>query len=197
MKNRGKNIRRWLQFKETRIAAIVTLFNMELVVIPFILKGFLGLEGAVLKMAAGSWATAELSFWYWFSGWAFKIMRESEPIKEAALIIKSAGKKEFVEVRNTTLAQRLDEWIYKHIMGHFDLESGPHKKFFIFLKGLGYVFGLLAIFVVSIFPVIWFVPFTICRWADWKVGISVVFVANFVRNVGFAEAWDRVWVFLF
>jgi hypothetical protein len=167
---------------------------MELVVIPFILKGLLGLEGVALKMAAGSWATVELSFWYWFSGWAFKKMRESKPIKEVALIIKSTGKKEFIEIRNTTLVQHLDSWIYEHIIVRFDPKNSSHKKLFIFLKGLGYVFGLLAIFVVSIFPVIWFVPFTICRWADWKVGMSVIFAANFVRSVGFAEVWDYVWV---
>lgn len=189
-----KNIRRWFQFKETKIAVLVTLCNMELVVIPFILKGFLGLEGLTLKIVAGSWATAELSFWYWFSGWAFKIMKESESIKEVALIINSVGKEEFMEVRNITFVQRLDEWIYEHIVSRFDPENSSHKKLFVFLKGLGYVSGLLAIFVVSIFPVIWFVPFTICRWADWKVGISFVFVANFLRNVCFAEAWDHIWV---
>jgi len=193
LKNQAKNVRYWSRFKEVRIAAIITLFNMEIVVIPFILKGFLGLKGVALKVSAGSWATVELAFWYWFSGWVLKKMRESKPVTEAVLIRRSIDREEFIEVRNTTLVQRLDNWVYEHIIGRFDPESNSRRKLFAFLKGLGYAFGLPAIFMVSIFPVIWIVPFTLCRWTNWKLGVFVVFVANFLRNVGFAEGWDYIW----
>ena len=192
MKNR-ESIKHWLKFKETRMALVAVCFNTELVITPLVLKGFLGMEGITLKMVAGFCATGELLFWYWFSGWAIKRIRESEPIKDAELIISSVGKEEFVEVRNTTLIHRLDKWIYEHIIGRFDFENNSPKKLFVFLKGLGYALGLPVIFVISIFPLIWIIPFTICRLTDWKIGMSVIFMANFVRSAGFSQLWDYLW----
>lgn len=166
---------------------------MELVVIPLILKGFLGLQGVILKLSAGLWSTGELSFWYWFSGWVLKKMKESSPVQEAVAIGRSIDKEEFAEVKNTTLAQRLDVWFYEHIIDKFDPQNNTHKKLSVFLRGLGYVVGLPAIFAVSVIPFVWIVPFTICRWTNWKVGMVAVFAANFLKNVVFAETWDYIW----
>lgn len=187
-------MKKWFRFREVKIAVVVTIFNMELVVIPWILKWFLGLQGLVLKLSAGLWSTGELFFWYWFSGWVLKKMRENDLVKEAVFIGRSVNKKELVEVKNTEFVQRLDNWLYDHVVGNFDPQKNSHKKLFMFLKSLGYVVGLPAIFAVSILPFVWIIPFTICRWTNWKIGMAVIFTANFLRNAGFAEAWDYIWM---
>lgn len=186
-------MKKWFRFREVKIATIVVFFNIELVVIPLILKWLLGLQGMALKLSAGLWSTGELSFWYWFSGWVLKKMRESDLVKEAVSIGRSVNKEELVEVKNTTLVQRLDDWLYDHIIGNFDPKKHSRRKLFRFLKGLGYAVGPPVTFAVSLLPVVWIVPFTICRWTNWKSGMVAVFAANFLRNVEFAEIWDRLW----
>ena len=73
-------MKKWRNYWQVKLSLFVGALNMELVVIPIILKNGFGFEGWILKITACVWATLEMFYWYWFAGWLkeeFKL-RKSE-----------------------------------------------------------------------------------------------------------------------
>ena len=146
--------------------------NMELVVIPLILKIWWGLDGWGLKIATCVWATLEMFYWYWFAGWLkeeFKF-RKSEKLKNAVNEAQSIGQDAIEELKDAGIFDRTEEWIKCHLVDPFDSESHTNKKIFIFLKGSGYVVGLPFLVFLGSMPVLWIAGLAFCRFFNLKTG---------------------------
>lgn len=191
-------MKKWLKKKPVRFAVLVGFLNMELVVIPIILKGCFKLSGLSLKIGAVLWSSAEIFFWYWFAGWVFKKVKESKPVQEAIVIGKESApevKDRKSEIRNTEFVKKVEGWVVRHIIEPFSPENQTTKKASLFIKSCGYVFGLPAMFVLGLIPGLWIPGLVFCRAINSKIGFAAIVSGNMVKNVLFAEGWDFVWKF--
>ena len=163
---------------------------MEVVVIPIILKMILGLGGAELKIAAIVWATGEIYFWYWFSGWLLFELKKYEETKKAIKI----GKEAIPEVRGAYFYHRAEKWVKKNIIDRFNPNKYKKKAFYLLLKGCGYVFGLPLFFFLGLIPTMLVFGIIATRIKNWKIGFWFLITGNMAKNIGFAEGWDHIWL---
>lgn len=173
------------------IAAVVLALNMEAIVIPFILKP-IGLSGLDLKIAAGVWATVEIIFWYWFSGWVGRWFKNLPKVQEA--VEDAKGIKEEAERRG--ILTYIKNWIWKHLLYDFSPDNYKQKKLFSFLFRVGYVIACLFMFFLGAMPFFWIFALMVCRAKNWKIGFFALALGNLLKNVLFAHGWDYVWPFL-
>ena len=181
---------KWINEWPVRWAILVLILNMELVVIPIILKGMLGLDGWYLKTAAMFWATGEIYFWYWFSGWLAVKMKNHQEVRDAIGI----GKEAIPEVKNSISYRRADQWIRKNIIDRFDPNKYQKGRINLFLKGCGYIFGLPLFFILGLIPCLWVFGITATRIKNWRLGFWFLILGNMLKNIGFAEGWDHIWL---
>lgn len=181
---------KWIDKRPVRLAILVVILNMELVVIPIILKGILGFGGVELKIAAAIWATSEICFWYWFSGWLLLELKKSKEGKEAIEI----GKEAVPEVKMSDFYYRAEEWVRKNIIDRFNPDKYEKKFLYLLLKGCGYVFGLPTFFFLGLIPLMMAIGIIAIRIKNWKLGFGFLIAGNMVKNIYFAEAWDNIWL---
>lgn len=180
----------WINKRPVQLAILVGILNMELVVIPIILKVALGFEGTDLKIAATIWATSEIYFWYWFSGWLLFKLKESREGKEAIKI----GKKVIPEVRGADFYYRAERWVKKNIIDRFNPDKYEKRIFYLLLKGCGYIFSLPMFFFLGLIPTMLIFGIIATRIKNWKLGFWFLITGNVVKNIGFAEGWDYIWL---
>jgi len=178
-----------------RISAIVIAFNIEIVVIPVILIGILRLSGSVLRNVSSIWATVEMCWWVYFSGWVPKEAAKIKQVAEAIELGKEVGPEFVSEAKDTDSARKVEEFVAGYTLGKFDFEKWKDSWFVSALKFLGYTFGCLFILFISAipFPGIWIPGLAICRKNDWKLGYAALFIGNFAKNYLFAVIWEYIW----
>lgn len=195
----GKLLRNW----RTKLSAVVIAFNIEIVVIPWILIWIFKLSGPVLRNTTGIWATVEMSWWIYYSSWA---PNEAAKIKSVAEVIELGEEvgPEFVsEVQETDAVKKIIEFVDDHTVGKFDIEhwknSGPYVYTMAVLKVFGYTFGWLFILFVSAipFPGIWIPGLAVCRKQGWKFGYVALFIGNFIKSYFYAYVWEMLWPYRF
>lgn len=182
---------KWLKEWRVKLAILVGILNMELVVIPIILKGICGLGGVNLKIAATIWATGEIYFWYLFSGWLMPKIKKLKEILEMVDISREA----IPEVRSSKFFRQAEAWIQKNIIDRFDHDKYRQRRAYLILKGCGYVLGVPLFFASGLVPILWIFGIIATRVRNWKLGFWLLILGNVVKNIGFAEGWDRIWIF--
>lgn len=189
----------WLKRKPIWFAILVGILNMELVVIPWMLKGLGGLSGWSLKFAAALWASTEIIFWYWFADWVINEIKKSKPIQEAIAIgkegVPEVKDKESV-IRRTDLVKKIEEWVNRYVIEPFNPENYKTKKVSLFIISCGYLLGLSVLFVFGLVPVLWIPGLVFCRVINSKTGLVAIVFGNMIKNFFFAESWDFIWSFL-
>lgn len=188
-------MKKWRNYWQVRMSLLVGAMNMELVVIPLILKGWLGFAGWDLKITTCVWATSEIFYWYWFAGWLKKEIktREKKKIKEAIDDAQSIGQDAIEELKNSGILNRIDWWIKQYIIDPFSPENYTNRKTFLFLVGSGYVVGLPILLFLGAMPVLWIVGFVFCKFVNWKAGFAAIVFGNLLKSIFFAESWDLLW----
>jgi len=189
---------------------MVGFFNIE-VATPFILKGILGLGGEKLGISAGIWASIELCWWNYFSGWLYKHkIRKLHAVNE--VINMREAVKEF-DWRTFLLPKRSDpylvvkikDFIRKHSIDNFDPDNYKDDRFFInlirALRSFGYLFTCSLIFVMGFLPLCWIFALMVCRLFRWKLAYLALFISNFFKNYLLASIYEKIgfwwWVALF
>lgn len=193
------------------VSIIVGFLNTE-VATPFILKGIFGLSGSRLGTAAGTWASTELCWWTWFSGWLYKNkIRKLSAVNEAINLGQEA-KKEF-DLRRFLMSKKGDhylvakvkDFIRKHSIDNFDPENYRDDHFFISLvnvfKIVGYILACGLIFVMGLLPLWWIFALMVCRLLNWKLAYLALFSSNFLKNYLLAFIYEKIgfwwWIGLF
>lgn len=178
------------------MAILVGFLNMEFIVIPLILKGLFDFKGWDLKITAAIWATAEICFWYLFSGWLVLEIQKTEEVREAIGI----GKRAVPEIKDSYFFWRAEKWTIENIINKFNPENYKGRAAYVLLKGSGYLFGLPLFFGFGLIPVLWIPGLAIARIIAWKFGWRLGFwflvLGNMLKNIGFAEGWDIIWKFV-
>lgn len=192
------------------VSIVIGFLNTE-VATPFILKGIFGLSGIRLGMAAGLWASTELSWWFYFSGWLYQHkIRQLSTVNEAISLGQEA--KEF-DLRKFLLPKKGDpyfivkikEFITKHSIDSFDPDRYKDDHFFISLvnalKVFGYLLACSLIFIMGLLPLWWIFALMVCRLLRWRLAYVVLFASNFIKNYSLAFVYEEIgfwwWIMLF
>ena len=183
----------WLKEWPVWCAIAVGIFNMEFVVIPFILKGWLGLTGFNLGLAAAVCSTAELSFWTPFAFWVIKKTRNHEQVNEAIVVSKTAAPRLAEVARKTGYAHWAESWVEDNIISRFSPYS--QQRIIAWLRRLGIIIGWMMVLIFGSVPVLWIGAMIFCCLRRWRWGFVALFTGNIIKNVGFAWIWDFVWTF--
>lgn len=187
-------VRGLLQNWRVKLSAVVIVLNLELVVIPWILIWLFELSGPALRNAAGSWATVEMCWWVYFSGWA---SREAGKLQQVVGVREATS--EFVEEVKEDTVVKIEEFIEDHTFRKFDLERLKGSRPYIFsvriIKAFGYTFGFLFVFFLSAipFPGVWIPGLAFCRKNNWTFGYFALFTGNFMKNYFYAYVWEFLW----
>lgn len=174
-------------------------FNIEIVVIPWILIGIFKLSGLVLRNTAGIWSTVEMGWWIYYLSWSSREGAKIKSVAEAIELGEEVGPEFVSEVQETDAVKKIIEFVDDHTVGKFDIEhwknSGPYVCTMAVLKVFGYTFGWLFILFVSAipFPGIWIPGLVVCRKHGWKFGYVALFVGNFIKNCFYAYVWELAW----
>lgn len=197
--NEPKGLKDIFKAWRVRVALCVWFFNIELVVIPMILMGILGLSGYTLRVAAGIWASVEMGWWVYFSGWISRAIKRIEAVAEAVSSGKEIVPEIITEAKETASYKKIGEFVKEHIVEEFGLENFKKSKVFLFvlflLGAFGYTIGWLFIFVLAAFPFfgVWIPALAICGKKDWKMGYAALFLGNFTKNFLYAYLWEIIW----
>lgn len=192
------------------VSVVVGFLNTE-VATPFILKGILGLNGRSLGVAAGMWASTELCWWIYFSGWLYKNkIRRLTTVNEAIDLgkaIKEFDWKEFLLPKkgDPYFIAKTKNFIKKHSIDNFDPENYKNNRFFDsligVLKGFGYIFTCGFIFVMGFLPLWWVFALMVCRLLKWRLAYLILFASNFLKNYFLAFIYEKIgfwwWIALF
>jgi hypothetical protein len=177
----------------------VGFLNMEVVVIPFILIGYFGLWDVGLKITAVCWATCELMYWYWFSGW---LITRTSGGQRAVETIKNAvdfGRSVIIpKARKANIIETTQEWIIGQI-NKFNPNKYKNKRIFRFVRKHGretarrtgkLLAGGLLIAVAAVpTPILWVPALAACRTAKWRTGLFCMMIGNAIKNWIFCNAW--------
>jgi len=199
--SRGKPVvlRELLKNWRVKVSAIVIAFNVEIVVIPWILIWFLDLSGSVLRNVAGIWSTIEMCWWVYFSSWAPSQASRIKSVAEAIELGKEVGPEFVSEAKDTDSAKKIEEFISEHTVDKFSIDHWQNSRPYIYsmaiLKAFGYTLGWFFILILSAipFPVLWIPGLVLCRKNGWRFGYSALFMGNFIKNYFYAYIWELVW----
>lgn len=204
-----ERLRRWLVWiRDHRkdwpvlVSILVGFFNTEFV-IPVVFRGIFDLSGRKLALAAGTWATTELCWWIFFSGWLFlkkirNIPTVSEAINVGHEVVDRFDLKELLKPRpgDIYLVAQIKRFAIKHSIDNFDLDNYQDNPVFLslvnFLKGIGYFLACLFIFVIGFLPFFWIFGLMACRWLKWRWAYLPLFTSNFLKNYFMALVYDRI-----
>lgn len=192
------------------VSLMVGFFNIE-VATPVILRGILGLSGIKLGIAAGIWASTELCWWTYFSGWLYKTkIRKLDAVNEVISMGEAA--KDF-DWRKFLMPKKGDpyfivkikDFIRKHSIDNFDPDNYKDDHFFISLmgalKGLGYILTCGLIFMMGFLPLWWIFALMVCRLLRWRLAYLSLFTSNFIKNYLLAAVYEKIgfwwWIGLF
>ena len=192
---------RWIKKWPVWLAAVVALLNVELVVVPIILKWFLGLSGLSLSMWTTLWTISDMFFWGWFCCWVMKEIKKSEAVREAVEIKKETAPevRELVQevkqvVQGASLIPLVENWVRKHLIEPFSPQhSGRKTALLLVLKSLGYILGLPVLFLLGLAPVIWTAGLLFCCLTGWRLGFIALLLGNVTKNVLWAS-WILPWL---
>ena len=180
------------------IALVVAVLNTE-VAIPFILVGIFCLSGNSLSIAAGTWASTELCWWFWFSGWFYKEkIRRLTVISEAINIGQEAAKKfdvvEFLKPNKNDhyLLIKIKDLARKHSIENFDLDNYQDNPIFIAVKSVSYTLVCFLVFFLGLLPWFWIIGLMICQVIRWRLPLLLIFVANFLKNYYLAQFYEKI-----
>jgi hypothetical protein len=189
-----KALRSWPLLTSTGVG----LLNMEVVVIPFILIGYFDLWDVELKIAAICWATGELVYWFWFSGW----LEKTSGGKRVIEVIKGARKFGediiFPKAEEINIVETTKEWVDGQV-NKFNPNQYKDKRIFRFVKkhgkktakGTGKILagGLLVAVAAVPTPILWIPALVACRAVKWKTGFFCMMIGNAIKNWIFCNAW--------
>lgn len=165
----------------------------------------------MLRIAAGTWASVELCWWNYLSGWIYKNkIRKLDTVNE--VINMSEAAKDF-DWRKFLLPKKGDpyfvakikDFIRKHSIDNFDPDNYKDDHFFISLigalKSFGYLLTCGLIFVMGFLPLWWIFALMVCRLLRWKLAYVSLFVSNFIKNYLLASIYEKIgfwwWIVLF
>jgi len=178
---------------------VVAIFNIELVVIPWILILVFNLFGSALRITAGIWATCEMCWWVYYSSWASSNASKIKSIAKAIELGEEVGPEFVSEVQETDAARKIIEFIQGHTLEKFDANHWQDSMAYVYIAGMlklfGYVLGwLFILFIASIpFPGVWIPGLVISRRNNWKFGYLALFAGNFMKNYFYAYIWELFW----
>lgn len=192
------------------LSIVIGFLNTEIVT-PFILHGIFKLSGKTLGLAAGTWASTELCWWNYFSGWLYQNkLRKINAVTEVISIGEAA--KEF-DWRNFLQSKKGDPYLFatikdfirKHSIDSFDPDNYKDDNFFNSLmsglKAFGYILTCILIFVMSLLPLWWILALMVCRLLKWKLAYLALLVGNFLKNYWMALVYDKIgfwwWIMIF
>lgn len=192
------------------VSIVVGFLNTE-VVTPFVLRGILKLSGIKLGVAAGTWASIELCWWFYFSNWLYENkIRKLATINEAINLgkaVKEFDWREFLEPQkgDPYFVAKVKGFIKKHSIDNFDLDNYQDNNLFTSLvgtlKGFGYLLTCSLIFMMGLLPLWWLFALMICRLLKWRLAYLVLFTSNFLKNYLLASIYEKVgfwwWIGLF
>ncbi|MDP3793094.1 MAG: hypothetical protein Q8Q89_05220 [bacterium] len=192
------------------VSIVVGFLNIE-VATPFILKGFFELSGTRLGVSAGIWASVELCWWSYFSGWLYRNkIRKLGSVTEIINIGKAAKKFDWrgfslPKTGDPYLVIKIKDFIRKHSIDNFDPDKYEDDHFFIslisLLKGFGYVLTCGLIFVMGFLPLWWVFALMVCRLLRWRLAYLALFSSNFLKNYLMASVYEKIgflwWIVLF
>jgi len=162
-------------------ATAVALLNIDLIVIPFLLKaGFAGLR---LFAIASVLSTAELIFWYWFWGWLIKRVIRLKNIQESIEFGKEVGN----ELKREGYADRVKSFFVQKF--HWAI-SRKNRIARTVRTG-----GILSMVLIGAFPEpgTRIVGIVFCRTAGWRTGFYFLAAGN-ILHLGYVIGG---WSFIF
>jgi hypothetical protein len=157
------------------------------------------------------WASIELCWWFWFTGWLYKNkIRKLSTVNEAIHIgeaIKKTDLLEFLQPRegDPPFVVLIKNSVRKHSVDNFNLENYQNDHFFKslvgILKGFGYILTCGLIFIMGLLPLWWIFGLMICRLVRWRIAYVALFTSNFLKNYLLAFAYNKIgfcwWMTLF
>lgn len=185
-----------MRFKRVRrVLSLAWPLALAVLFIPFGADAALG--WVVLFGLRGFWffaipcivASIDLTFWYWFFGWAGAHIANARKVREAVNEFKADGlplmvKDAFEDAKTTGL--RIWEWLTDYVEGNVQ----PKSKFKRWVRDafLGLISGMprtllyLLIFILPVIPLIgMYIGITIARAAKLKYGLPVLLVGNVTK----------------
>ncbi|OGM99943.1 MAG: hypothetical protein A3B91_04885 [Candidatus Yanofskybacteria bacterium RIFCSPHIGHO2_02_FULL_41_29] len=188
------------------VAFIVATLNTEFA-IPFVLVGIFELTGHNLSLAAGIWASTELCWWFWFSGWLYREkIRKISTVAEAIDISQKAAKgfdlREFLRPNLGDLypVVLVKDFARKHGIENFDIDNYQDNPIFIAIRRFGYIISCVFIFIFGLLPLFWILGLMVCRATKWKLALALLFISNFLKNYYLAQVYEKIgfwWFALF
>ena len=171
------------------VSIIVFFLNIEIVVTPYILAGWIGLEGYNLRFMAGIWSTVEMPWWIYFSAWLPKEKMGGVGKSRLRDIFKPKSDDRFWLIK-------LKVFFNKHIVEKFDLENYRSDKLFKIiaghLKDYGYLTNSVFILIFSLVPSYWVVALMVCRITRWFSLYAILLIGNFIKNYFFAYVYELI-----
>lgn len=183
------------------VSSLIACGNTE-VAISVILSPIFGLTGSSLGLAAGLWATSELTWWNWFSGWFYRVKLSKISAINEAVALKDEAKDfdfiKFLELRKSdpSLIIEVKKFIKKHVVENFDIDRYHNDTFFKKLLSalivLGYVLACILIFTLGLLPFWWVFALMLCRFLKWKSAYVALYSGNFIKNYFLAYFYEEL-----
>ncbi len=161
-------------------AAAVTLLNIDLVVVPLLLRG--GVSGPWLFFLASILSTIELTFWYWFWGWLIRMVIRAKSIRESI----SFGKEIGGELKREGYIDRIKNFFVRKFYWAISRKNRIAR---IVRAG-----GALSMVLIGAFPEpgTRIIGIIFCRTARWKNGFYFLALGNILHLSYIIGGWNFI-----
>lgn len=190
-------MQRWWLSWPMAAAAVVTVLNVELILIPALVA--FGVCGAWLFICTALAASAEVSYWYWFAGWLGRQAPNIGVVRSTVRDFKGQGLLGQVRTQiewGAVLASQVWSWFVGHVRAQMDASS-PIPRWLL-ARALGVIrtspiWMMYPMMIgLGLCPLGWIPGILICRKHHVRGAFSVLLVFNAIKTYGVGLGWTAI-----
>ncbi len=188
--------RRWVSWPMA-VAVLVTILNVELVLIPTLVAA--GVCGFTLFAYTAAAASIEVSYWYWFAGW---LQRQAPFISVVQSTVRDFHNRGLLgQVRDqiewgAVLASQVWGWFVGHVRAQMEVSNLISR--WLLARALGIIrtspsWMMYPIMIgLGLCPLGWIPGIFICRKHHVRGAFATLLVFNAIKTYGIGLGWTEV-----
>lgn len=190
-------MQRWWVAWPMAIAAVISLLNVELVVIPILVA--YGMQGLLLFICTAAAASAEVCYWYWFAGWLAKQSPFIPAVERTVSEFQGQGYLGLVRTyldRGAVLIGQMWAWFGEHVQTQMKASS-PLPRWLL-SRALGLIrtspkWMVYPMMIgLGLCPLGWVPGILICRKHYVRGAFTVLLVFNSIKTYGIGLGWTAL-----
>lgn len=187
-------MKRWWASWPMLVAAIVTVLNVELVLIPTFIA--FGIRGGALFACTAVTASIEVSYWYWFAGWLGRQAPFIPVVRSTVSEFRGRGLLAQVSEQllwGAALAMQVWTWFVGHIRSHMEA-SRPIPRWLL-ARALGIIrtsptWMMFPMMIgLGLCPLGWVPGILICRQHRVRGAFPLLLILNAIKTFGVGLGW--------